>query len=593
MVPFRLPAAPRVLDAAPAKIGLVLLALPLLTNSPRPAHAHEGHDHGAPQAPISKTIAPRGEAASAAFELVAIPRGDALVLYLDRFATAEPITDATLEVETPAGPATAEPAPDGSYRLSAPWLARRDPGQDHLDLVVTVTAGADVDVLSLAIVLPPAPKGGKAAASPPAEPPAHAGHDGESWVQALHERLTDRLAARDPGAGLFAAGGFVLGLATMALMRAGRRAPVLAVLVLAVTLVLGATAFAHDGDHAETRAAFVPPPADLAQRLADGAVFVPKPTQRLLSLRTQIVAEGAFRRTVSLPGRIIPDPNASGVVQSSVGGRLAPPPSGTFPRLGTRVRPGEVLALVTPPVQRVDLSDMRQRQGELDQQIAIVQRRVDRYLKLAPGGAVSQVQLDEAQDELKGLKDRRTALDRIRQEPEVLTAPVGGVIAEAAAVAGQMANPGQMVFQIVDPQKLWVEALSFDALTPAADATARMADGRTLPLAYQGAGLADRNQAIPVQFAIQGGSEGLRVGQFVTVLAAIDAEQRGLALPRASVVRTANGQDVVYAHIAAERYEAKPVRVAPLDGARVLVEAGVKPGTRVVVQGAELLDQVR
>ncbi|MGX7707097.1 efflux RND transporter periplasmic adaptor subunit [Methylobacterium sp. Gmos1] len=575
MFPFRLPAAPRALAVA-----LALTALPFL---PAPIQAHEGHDHGAPQAPVSKTIAPRGEAASAAFELVAIPRGDALVLYLDRFATGEPIADATLEVETPAGPATAEAAPDGSYRLAAPWLAKRDPGRDHLDLVVTVTAGGEVDVLPLAVALP----------KPAEAADARHDHEGEGWVQTLAERLIDRLAARDPGAGLAAAGGFVLGLVAMGLMRAGRRAPVVAVLVLAASLVLGATAFAHEGDHPETRAAFVPPPTDLAQRLSDGAVFVPKPTQRLLSLRTQIAAEGAFRRTVSLPGRIIPDPNASGVVQSSVGGRLAPPPSGSFPRLGTRVRPGEVLALVTPPVQRVDLSDMRQRQGELDQQIAIVQRRVDRYLKLSPGGAVSQVQLDEAQDELKGLKDRRGALDRIRQDPEVLVAPVGGVIAEAAAIAGQMANPGQMVFQIVDPARLWVEALSFDALTPASDATARLADGRSLPLAYQGAGLADRNQAIPVQFAIQSGSEGLRVGQFVTVLAATDAEQSGLALPRGSVVRTANGQDVVYAHTAAERYEARPVRVAPLDGARVLVEAGVKPGTRVVVQGAELLDQVR
>ncbi|KMO15765.1 RND transporter [Methylobacterium platani JCM 14648] len=564
------------------------MALPFLATL---ALAHEGHDHGAPPPPVSKTVAPRGEAASAAFELVAIPRGDVLVLYLDCFATGEPVTDAVLAVETPAGPATAEAAPDGSYRLAAPWLATRAAGENHLDLVVTVTAGSEADVLPLTVALPTAP--GPAA-------PAGAGHDGEGWPHRLAEGLGGRLAARDPGAGLAAAGGFALGLAAMGLMRAGRRAPVLAILVLAATLVLGATAFAHEGadhGHPETRAAFVPQPtdpaADLAQRLADGAVFVPKPTQRLLSLRTQLAVEGGYRRTVSLPGRVIPDPNASGVVQSSVGGRLAPPPSGTFPRLGSPVRPGEVLALVTPPVQRVDLSDMRQRQGELDQQIAIVQRRVDRYRKLSPGGAVSQVQLDEAQDELNGLTDRRTALDRIRQEPEVLTAPVGGVIAEAAAVAGQMAASGQMVFQIVDPRKLWVEALSFDALTPASDATARLPDGRSLPLAYQGAGLADRNQAIPVQFAIRGGTDGLRIGQFVTVLAATDAERRGLALPRASVVRTANGQDVVYAHIAAERYEARPVRVAPLDGARVLVEAGVSPGTRVVVQGAELLDQVR
>ena len=61
------------------------------------------------------------------------------------------------------------------------------------------------------------------------------------------------------------------------------------------------------------------------------------------------------------------------------------------------VRKGDVLATVTPPVQAVDVSDMRQRQGELDQQIVIMERRVERYRKLAPGGAVSQVQLDDAQ----------------------------------------------------------------------------------------------------------------------------------------------------------------------------------------------------
>ena len=110
-----------------------------------------------------------------------------------------------------------------------------------------------------------------------------------------------------------------------------------------------------------------------------------------------------------------------------------------------------------------------------------------------------------------------------------------------------------MVFQIVDPSRLWVEALSFDALTPAGNATARFADGRTLSLVYQGAGLADRNQAIPVQFAVQGNTSGLRVGQFLTVLAGTDAEQSGLALPRAAIVRSGNGQAIVYEHVAAER----------------------------------------
>ena len=403
---------------------------------------------------------------------------------------------------------------------------------------------------------------------------------------------------------LTAAAAFLLGMLITVLTRGRRSLPAVAVMALVVTLALGTAAFAHgDEDHGAPAkgtpvqgAALLDaaqPSSDLAQRLPDGSVFVPKPTQRLLVLRTTMTEQATFHRMVELPGRVIPDPNASGVVQSSVGGRLSPATSGLFPRLGTTVKKGDVLAYVTPPVQAIDVSDMRQRQGELDQQIDVVERRVERYRKLAITGAVAQTQLDDALSELKGLQDRRTALDKARQQPEALVAPVDGVIAQASAVAGQMAAAGGMVFQIVDPTRLWVEALSFDALTPAENATARFADGRTLSLVYQGAGLADRNQAIPVQFAVKGNTTGLRVGQFVTVLAGTDAEQSGLALPRAAVVRSGNGQAIVYEHVAAERFEARQVRVEPLDGTNVLVAEGVGPAKRIVTEGAELLDQVR
>ncbi len=561
------------------------------------ASAHEGHDHGAPPPPISKTIAPRGEAVSEAFELVAIPRDGTLQLYLDRFTTGEPIIGATLEVDTPEGPKTARPTAARSYELPAPWLSK--PG--HYDVLVTVTAGDTVDVLPISLTIP------NPGAVPVAAAPVGAAQAVSDTVRAavpvVTHSIQERLARQDPVLLTVAAGSFLLGLLMMLALRGRRRVPAIAVLAVTATLLLSASAFAHGGeDHDEKPvqgAALIQPSqpggatTDLAQRLPDGSVFVPKPTQRLLELRTAMTAAGTFQRSVGLPGRVIPNPNASGVVQSSVGGRLSPPPSGQFPRLGSPVKKGDVLAYVTQPVQRVDVSDMRQRQGELDQQITIVQRRVERFSKLVTSGVVSQVQLDEAQAELQGLKDRRAALDKLRNEPEPLIAPVSGVVAEAAAVAGQMANAGQMVFQIVDPTNLWVEGLSFDALTAGQRATARLPDGRTFNLTYQGSGLADRNQALPVQFAIDGDASGLRVGQFLTVLASTDSQLSGLALPRSAVVRTSNGQDVVYEHTTAERYEARQVRIEPLDGSRVLIAAGIDAGKRVVVQGAELLDQVR
>jgi multidrug resistance efflux pump len=122
---------------------------------------------------------------------------------------------------------------------------------------------------------------------------------------------------------------------------------------------------------------------------------------------------------------------------------------------------GDVLAYVTPPFAAIDVSDMRQKQGELDQQIGIVEKRVARYEPLAKTGAVPKVTLDEAILELKGLRDRRAALDKVRAEPEKLIAPVSGVIASANAVAGQIAETNAIVFQIINPSRLWVEALTF------------------------------------------------------------------------------------------------------------------------------------
>ena len=153
---------------------------------------------------------------------------------------------------------------------------------------------------------------------------------------------------------------------------------------------------------------------------------MPKPVQRILAIRTVLAQASTHRKTLELPGRIIPDPNASGFVQASVSGRLSPPEGG-FPRLGTAVKAGDVLAFVTPPFQAIDVSDMRQKAGELDQQISIVERRIARYESLAKTGAVPKVTLDEAILELKGLRERRASLDKTRGEPERLIAPVSGI----------------------------------------------------------------------------------------------------------------------------------------------------------------------
>jgi membrane fusion protein, heavy metal efflux system len=537
--------------------------------------AHEGEDHDTPPVQVAIGVIPRAEAASEEFELVAIANRGELTIYLDRLRTNDPIINAAITVETPAGSVVASPEHDGTYKLAAPWAIK--PGR--YGLIFTVDFDDTTDVLTATLEVPDA--------APLPRSTSTGTNDG------LLSQLRQRIEGRDPLLILTSVVGFALGLVVMGLLARRKFVPAVALLAI-LAAALTTAALAHEGeDHGEAVVnAAMPSDGNIAKRLADGALFVPKPTQRLLAIRTDVTTSALHRRTIELPGRIIPDPNASGYVQASAGGRLSAP-TGGFPRLGTRVNKGDVLAFVTPPLQAIDMSDMRQRQGELDQQISIVERRIARYETLVQRGAVTQVQLDESRLELQGLKDRRSALDRARVEPEALVAPVSGIVAEMTAIAGQMAQTNTVLFQIIEPTRLWIEALSFDTLTGTQSAVAKTSGGRSLALAYQGTGFADRNQAIPVQFKIEDDTGGLRAGQFVTVLAATSDEREGIAVPRASVVRTQTGQDLAFEHMSAERFVPRSVRIEPLDGEHVLIVAGLTAGARIVTQGTELLDQVR
>lgn len=533
------------------------------TTGPR---AHEGHDHG-PEAPAAPaTVTPRGEAQSERFEVVAVAQGKALAIYLDDYKTNAPVDEAGIEVETPSGPVTAKALGNGVYSLAAPFLERGG----HIDLIITITAGGDPDILPVTIDVPaPDTAAGNGAAA----------KNGAEMILAS--------LSQSPLATGFA--GFVLGALLVGLIRRSRRA---GAAVLLFVLIAATSAVAHEGhDHGPDPAA-ASNGDTRAQRQPDGSVFVPKPIQRIFGLRTVETEQGTFARTVELPGRIIPDPNASGYVQTAVGGVLSPPPSG-FPRLGTQVKEGDILAYVTPPIAAIDVSDMRQKQGELDQQIAIVQRRLARQESLVTSGAVARTTLEETRLELEGLKDRRAALDKIRSEPLPLIAPVSGMIADGTPITGQIAQGNAIVFHIVTPEKLWVEALSFDTITGTGRASAKTGNGGSLALTFRGSGLADRSQSIPVHFSVDDGGKRLRAGQFVTVFTETGDERSGIAVPRTAVVRAANGQDLVFEHTSAERFEPRPVRVESLDADRVLIAAGIDPGKRVVVQGAELLDHVR
>ena len=252
--------------------------------------------------------------------------GGALSITLDRYADNSPL-DGSVTLALDGQEVAAERLGIGLLVARHPHLER--PGR--LDLVFTVTAGEDMDLLTATL-----------------EVPAAAAASGKR-VEAL-TLLRNSIVQIGIGIGLLIVG-LLLGRASVrrALPPMVDEEPAIRPLEapsfgkprVAALLLLALTATAP----AAAQQALVT--GEAPRRLQDGAIFVPKPSQRLLGVRTLLTENGEASAALRMIGTLVPDPNASGRVQASQNGRLEPGDAG-FPTLGQSVERGQVLAYVTP-----------------------------------------------------------------------------------------------------------------------------------------------------------------------------------------------------------------------------------------------------
>lgn len=109
-----------------------------------PALADDGHNHDAGPAAAEGQASPRVQAHSDLFELVGVVEKGQMTVYLDRYATNEPVANAKIEFESGANKGVAAPQPDGTYLVKFDDLSK--PGE--LPFSFTVSAGSDTDLLA-------------------------------------------------------------------------------------------------------------------------------------------------------------------------------------------------------------------------------------------------------------------------------------------------------------------------------------------------------------------------------------------------------------------------------------------------------------
>jgi hypothetical protein len=550
---------------------------------PSAAHGPDGaHDHGLPAASRAAAAWPRIETASEAFELVAELRATELVIVVDRYATNEPVLGASLEIESGALKAKAVFRPaDGDYVVTdaAMLAALRAPGEHPL--VMTLIAGRESDLLEGKLVSSATPR---------------AAHDpGEDHPRKAHERTVWLVAA---AAAILTAG--------LLLRRSRRRArglpPSGLALVLALSLCVpaetraGPGAHGPNGEHLDGSPATVSPQG--LARLPDGSVNLPKAAQRRMGVRTTISRPSDMSATIELTGRVIPDPNGSGRVQTMHGGRIEAGPRG-IPVTGQAVRQGEVLAYVRHHADPYALGAQKAQLAELRAQRRVAEQRVQRLESLE--GTVPRKDIEAARADAAGLAERERSIGASLDTREPLTAPVSGVVARVDLVAGQVIEPRDVLIDVVDPTRLLVEAVTADPALATRLEGASLVGMPQVALRLVGASRTLREGMLPIIFAAsptRGTGEAsdalpLAIGQPVTVVARSRSRVHGIALPAQALVRNASNEPVVWIKTGAERFAARPVQYRLLDAATIVVTEGLAADARVVIHGASLIAQIR
>ncbi len=529
---------------------LAVLILSFVVLSPAQLAAHERHDLDPALAEAADV--PRLVGQSDHFEFVVIPSPDGLSVLVDRLDSNEPATGLAVRVATDGRTLDAKESSPGVYAVAAQDAAARS-------RQITVTVGSERGEEQFA--------GALAAGVAAPERARPAGAFG-AWLRGA----------------AFAALGFGIALAVF---RTGRSRWGGALLVaLALAWLLAQPSDRRELPSVAARAA--------PHRHQDGSVFLAKSAQRLLDVRTMRAQESREAPGTELFGRVIPNPSASAHVQAMRDGRIEPGPQG-LPHIGQSVAPGQVLAYLVPVLTAFEESSLRQSLTQVERDMAMLVPRADAIGPVNPTMPMSDSAaglLQELQIQSQALTRQKDTIQAALNQRLEIKAPAAGVVASASIAIGQSVAARELLFEIVDPKSIWVEAWSFEAGDDGTGATALTSDGRRVALDFIGRGPTLQQQAAVLLFGVNG-EAGPAIGTPVRVFAKRSSELTGVVVPADAVVRGPANLPTVWEHAGPEVFVPHLVRVTPLDAGRVLVAGEVGQGMRLVTGGAAFDNPVR
>lgn len=208
------------------------------------------------------------------------------------------------------------------------------------------------------------------------------------------------------------------------------------------------------------------------------------------------------------------------------------------------------------------------------------------------GGAVKLRNYGVSESVIDEIRRSRKVPNRIDYE-----APVSGVVLERIAMAGMMAQTGEMLFRIADTSRIWVVAeipeSQLDAVTDGAKATitVRGLTGKTfngkVSVIYPE--IRSETRTVKARIELDNADGALRANMFADITIESGWGRPVVTVPDTAVIDTGD-KKIVFLDLGDGRFEPRSVSTGMRGYGKLEITGGLQAGDRVVVAANFLID---
>jgi cobalt-zinc-cadmium efflux system membrane fusion protein len=331
-------------------------------------------------------------------------------------------------------------------------------------------------------------------------------------------------------------------------------------------------------------------------------------SQKLAEIVIEETGHRALKRTMQFPGTIQTNENRLAHVGPRTAGRIIEVAAG----LGTRVEPGEKLAMIDSP-------DLGRAQSEFltaQAKFMVSEKAYERARTLLDGKVIGTGEFQRregdyftAKTEAHAAEDRLHLMGMTKKEVKglgaedstrsqvAITAPFRGTIIERHTTLGEMVDPATTLFTIADLTTLWGIAE-----VPEQD-IAKVSKGLFVEVSvssypreifrgkitYVSETINPSSRTAKTRVDVDNSSGKLKPEMFATFKITLQETETVLTISE-TAVQQEGGQPVVFVSKGEGRFEKRTVQIGPeVFAGHYPVLSGLKKGEKVVTQGAFIL----